>query len=72
MKMVDTPNGKNWQARLRKTYDGFAEFEAYDDIYRIAARLGFSSAKAAWLANPTIRGSVNPADLRAVPEKRKT
>lgn len=70
MKTVDTINGKMWQSSLRQVYDDFAEFQAYDEIYGIVKRLGFESAKDAWLQNPTIRGSVNPADLQVVPKKK--
>lgn len=71
MKTVDgtTATGEKrrmWQCKLNKVYDSFAEFEAYDSIYGIANRLGFTTAVAAWRSNPTIRGSVHPEDLQIV------
>jgi uncharacterized protein (DUF2147 family) len=49
--------------RLRKPYANFEDFEMWSDIYGIASRLGFDSAKKAWDANPIVRSSVNPSDL---------
>ncbi len=40
--------------KLRNNYDNdFEQFVRYDDMYGIAARLGFSNPKEAWDANPT-------------------
>ena len=61
-----TPKAKGWQGRLQKQYVDFAEFEAYSDIYGLAKRLGYKSAKSAWKANPTIAGSVYPEDYRVI------
>ena len=55
-----------WRDKLRHVYSDLEEFTAYSDIYSLAARLGFSDASAAWAANPTIQGSVNPNDFRVV------
>ena len=55
-----------WQGKLRSQYACFAEFEGYSDTWGLAGRLGFKSAKAAWRANPTVRGSVEPSDYRRV------
>ena len=53
-----------WRDRLRNVYNGDIEqFRAYDDIYGIAARLGYSSAEEAWRDNPMVGGSVNPVDF---------
>jgi len=68
MKRVNTSKGtgKLWQDRLHKIYDNFAEFEAYNDIYGIAKRLGYSNTKSAWRDNPMVQGSINPNDLSVV------
>ena len=56
-----------WQGRLHENYNNtFEEFQAYDETYGIAQRLGFANAESAWKANPMIQGSTNPHDLRVV------
>lgn len=58
---------KGWQDHLRSNYEGkFEQFEAYDRIYGLAARLGYASASEAWEANPIVQGSTNPEDFRVV------
>jgi hypothetical protein len=52
--------------RLRKPYANFEDFEASSDMYGVASRLGYRSAREAWDANPMIRSSVNPSDLEIV------
>ena len=71
MKRVTCASGiQGWQCRLRENYDGrFDVFRAYDEIYGIAGRLEFETARAAWEANPVIRGSVIPEDLCVVESK---
>jgi hypothetical protein len=67
MKQVICRSGlQGWQCRLRENYANFAEFEANSDIYNLAGRLGFRSAKGAWKANPVIQGSVEPSDYQRV------
>jgi hypothetical protein len=67
MKQVKCKSGIiGWQSRLQKQYEYFELFEAYDENYNNAKRLGYGSAKEAWEANPIIQGSVNPSDLRVV------
>lgn len=61
-----------WSAKLQKTYSSLEEFEAYCRIYNNHIRLGYNSPKDAWDDNPTIRGSVNPANYSKEPQKRKT
>jgi hypothetical protein len=57
----------DWKARLQDNYDGdFEQFQAYDDIYAIAKRLGFPDAESAWQANPEIGGSTDPNDLQVI------
>lgn len=55
-----------WQCRLQKSYSDYLDFLTHSRVYGIAERLGFSSAREAWIANPVIQGSVNPSDLRVV------
>ncbi len=66
MKRIICKSGiQGWQSTLRKNYENsHAAFLAYDEVYHIAARLGFDSAEEAWQANPVIEGSVYPSDLR--------
>lgn len=52
-----------WKARLHSIYSNYREFCAYDSMYGIASRLGFSSRKIAWRENPIIEGSVYPEDF---------
>lgn len=71
MRTLRLPSGLyGWQARLREVYDSKSEFEAYCNIYSIHTRLGFTTPQAAWKKNPTIQGSINPADLKRVSPRR--
>lgn len=54
------------RGHLQKNYDSFEEFDNYDDIYKLAHRLGFTSAREAWDANPFIQWSVDPRDFKCV------
>ena len=63
--------GNPWKGKLRKEYADFDEWKRYSDMYGLAKRLGFSSARAAWDANPTIQGSTDPKDYRVVGAGRK-
>ena len=56
-----------WRMKLKKSYASFQEFVDYNKIYGLAKRLGYGSAKAAWAANPTIEGSIDPSDFRRAP-----
>lgn len=63
------------QGFLRNNYECVEEFVNYDDIYKLAHRLGFESAEEAWDFNPFIQWSVEPrdfkrADLKAYYAKR--
>jgi hypothetical protein len=60
-----------WTNNLQSIYDNFEEFESYDSVYNLAARLGFKSARTAWKANPKVQGSTNPADLKVVKQEKK-
>ena len=65
-----TSNIQGWQCCLRENYDNrFDVFQAYDEVYGIAERLGFETRQAAWEANPAIQGSVIPEDLCVVESK---
>lgn len=68
MKQVKCKSGlTGWQCRLQKNYDNsFEQFEAYNETYAIATRLGYKNAEEAWKANPIIQGSTEPSDLRVV------
>ena len=72
MKQVICKSGlKGWQDRLRSNYDSLEEFKAWSDIYGLAKRLGFKTAEAAWKANPTVQGSVEPSDYCKVRVAKK-
>jgi hypothetical protein len=60
-----------WRCRLRRNYSSFSEFDSVNEIYGLAARLGYKSAATAWRYNPMIEGSVNPSDFRRAPRTRK-
>ncbi len=67
MKQVICKSGsKGWQTNLQNNYSSFEEFESYSDMYALAERLGYKSAKTAWNKNPLIQGSTNPSDFRKV------
>ncbi len=53
----------NWVMHVQESYPSLEELESYDEIYGIAKRCGFNSAKELWLADPLIKGSVNPEDF---------
>ena len=55
-----------WKMKVRKVYASLDELKAYDNIYHIAARLGYSDCETLWNDNPLIQGSVNPQDFRKV------
>ena len=59
---------KTWKvkARVRKVYESLEELQSFDAVYNVAARCGYKSAEAMWKHNPTIGGSVNPADFGRV------
>lgn len=54
---------KSWKDKLQNTYESFDEFQAYDEVYGLAERLGFETAEQAWEANPMTQGSTNPEDF---------
>ena len=74
LKQVKTKRSgiRGWQGRLKSVYADFSEFCHYNNVYGIAARLGYKVAANAWKANPIIEGSVNPRDLRRVRSNEKT
>jgi hypothetical protein len=51
---------------IRAQYQQFEVFEAYCETYGIAERLGFSSARHAWNANPRYQVSSDPMDLKVI------
>ena len=67
MKRRRMPSGlMGWEDRLRAGYADLEDFKKWDAKYSLASRLGFSSAKAAWEADPTIQGSIEPHDFALV------
>ncbi len=53
-----------WKARVQENYTDRADFDAWDEIYSIAERLGYDTGAQLWEANPMIEGSGEPSDLR--------
>lgn len=52
--------------RLRLSYENMSEFLWYAGKYGLAKKLGYSTARGAWRANPVIEVSVNSSDYRKV------
>lgn len=55
-----------WRARLRESYGDYRTFLIYCRTHDIHGRLGYDTPQEAWRANPLVRGSVRPEDLRRV------
>jgi hypothetical protein len=55
-----------WQGKLQDQYKTADEFVSYSHTYGLHTRLGYATPEEAWEANPTVQGSVNPADFRKV------
>jgi hypothetical protein len=67
MKAVKCKSGIiGWRDKLQNTYSSFDEFVEYCAMYGIHERLGYRTPAQAWMKNPLIEGSTNPADLRKV------
>ncbi len=67
MKRVRCKSGiTGWQDKLHSVYSSFDDFEGYAETYGLHTRLGFRSPTEAWIANPTVQGSVIPSDYRRV------
>lgn len=58
-----------WVMHVQESYPSLEELEAYDDMYGIAKRVGFSSAKELWDADPILKGGVNPGELSLATEE---
>jgi len=54
---------KLWKQRVRKVYESLEDLIAWDEIYSICTRLGYSSCEELWDENPILCGSVNPSDF---------
>lgn len=54
---------KRWKMKVQKVYKSLAELEAYDGLYNIAARLGYTDCARLWNDNPMIQGSIDPRDF---------
>ncbi len=55
-----------WKEKLQSVYASEEEWLAYDNIYGLAKRLGYSDPHRAWRENPKIQGSTNPRDYRVL------
>jgi len=57
-----------WQSRIQDEYKSLESFAYWCENYGIHTRLGFKTIKGCWRSNPLYQSSVNPSDLRRVPE----
>lgn len=57
------------RGKLQDNYDGWIEFETYSNMYNLHGRLGYDSPEAAWVDNPTIEWSTNPADFHKIDDR---
>jgi ribosomal protein L6P/L9E len=64
MKRVICKSGiEGWQMRLKMVYVGnYAEWVYYAELRGLHLKLGYTTPKEAWLANPMVQGSVDPSD----------
>lgn len=58
--------GGKWRSRLQAQYRDYSEFAQYSDVYGLAARLGYDTARGAWDANPVVQGSVNSGEYQKI------
>jgi len=67
MRQVKCKSGlRGYQCPLQENYANYEEFERYAETYGLHTRLGYKTSRAAWDANPTVQGSVEPSDFRKV------
>lgn len=60
-----------WQANLHEVYADFDQFRYYAEALGLHTRLGYQTPIDAWQDNPTVQGSVIPADYcRVTPFER--
>jgi hypothetical protein len=52
-----------YQCHLQDNYNSYEEWKAYADMYGLHHKLGFTSIRKCWDANPEIQGSVHPEDF---------
>lgn len=63
MKRVKCKSGiMGYQEKLRKLYKDFNEWVDYANMFKLHIKLGYKNPTDAWMANPTVQGSVIPAD----------
>lgn len=62
-----------WEDYLKGVYSSKKEFLEYDEIYGIAARLGYDNPEECWRANPLVQGSTDPSDFKkSIKQNEKT
>jgi hypothetical protein len=57
--------------RLQTLYPTYNDWKRYSDIYNLAQRLGFNSAKDAYTKNPIIQGGTLPDDFQIAPANHR-
>lgn len=63
---------KLWKHKIRDVYSSLEELQSYDEIYNIAARLGYENVIDLWRENPIIGGTTDPKDFRVISKREKT
>jgi hypothetical protein len=61
---------KTWKSTVQNSYTSLEELKAYDEMYNVAERCGYSDCESFWNENPMIGGSVNPAGFGLVKVKK--
>lgn len=59
---------KTWIGKTRDNWGSLESLVSYDRTFRVAERCGFDSPEKMWEANPTVGGSIDPADFGLVPD----
>jgi len=55
-----------WKDNLQDVYVDFEEFKSYSEVYNLHQRLGYDTPEDAWMDNPLVEGSVDPADYKKI------
>lgn len=52
-----------WKTKVKKVYSSLEELRAYDELYNIVSKCGYSDAEKLWNDNPFLQGSADPKDF---------
>jgi hypothetical protein len=70
-KIICKSGAEGYRMRLQTNYSSFEEFESYSNMYGLHEKLGYKTAKNAWMKNPLIEGSTNPSDYRRSSNRKR-